>query len=146
MEDECQTTKEYTEDERYEHYCALNNAMDDIIQTLNKYIMGTDIINNKVTPEWIKEHSKLIIRYRDWISDYSQISPEIEDGEFRIKAEGIEFFLNCLCDQLRKHGTFDISVYYRLNQYIKSVVDYKVPINEENDLSNMLSAMKVSST
>ena len=133
MEDECQTTKEYTEDERYEHYCALNNAMD-------------DIINNKVTPEWIKEHSKLIIRYRDWISDYSQISPEIEDGEFRIKAEGIEFFLNCLCDQLRKHGTFDISVYYRLNQYIKSVVDYKVPINEENDLSNMLSAMKVSST
>jgi len=128
-----ETTKEYTEDERYENYCALSTAMD-------------DIVNNKVNPEWIKKHSKTIMSYRDWISDYSEISPEIEDTEFRIKAEGIEFFLNCLCDQLKKYGTFDIGVYYRLNQYIKCVVDYRVPVNEEDVLSNMLSGMKVSST
>jgi hypothetical protein len=133
MQVEVETTKEYTEDERYENYCALSNAMN-------------EIVNNKVNYEWIKEHSKLIIRYRDWISDYSKISPEIEDGEFRIKAEGIEFLLNCLCEQLKKHGTFDINVYYRLNEYIKHVVDYKISSNEEDELVNLISAMKVSST
>jgi hypothetical protein len=133
MEDEEQDNSPFTEEEKYENYCALSNTMN-------------DILNNKVNYEWIKEHSKLIIRYRDWISDYSKISPEIEDGEFRIKAEGIEFLLNCLCDQLKKHGTFDINVYYRLNEYIKHVVDYKIPVNEENDLVNLISAMKVTST
>ena len=133
MEDEEQDNSSFTEEEKHENYCVLSNAMN-------------DIVNNKVNYEWIKEHSKLIIRYRDWISDYSKISPEIEDGEFRIKAEGIEFLLNCLCEQLKKHGTFDINVYFRLNQYIKHVVDYKIPVNEENDLVNLISAMKVTST
>jgi hypothetical protein len=133
MEDEEQDNSSFTEEEKHENYCVLSNAMN-------------DIVNNKVNYEWIKEHSRIIIRYREWISDYSKVSPEIEDAEFRIQAEGIEFFLNCLCDQLKKHGTFDINVYFRLNQYIKHVVDYKIPVNEENDLVNLISAMKVTST
>lgn len=133
MEEEIQHKTEYTHDEKYSNYCILVDAI-------------TDIQNNNITREWIVNHSHLIMRYRDWIHDYSKVSPEIDDKEFRIRLSGIESFLNILCDQLRKFGKFDIGIYYRLNQYIKYVIDHNTPISEEDELVNLISGMKVTST
>lgn len=133
MEEEKETFSEFTEEEKYENYCRLNSTM-------------CDIQYNRITPEWIKEHSEIIQQYRDWCSNYGRLYPDDDDSELRIKLTGIETFLNCLCEQLKKYGTFNISLYYNLNNYLKFVVDYHNVTSEEDDLVNLISAMKVSST
>lgn len=133
MDEDKETFSEFTEDEKYANYCRLNSTMNDIIY-------------HRTTPEWMTRHSELILQYRNWCSNYGRLYPDDDDTELRIKLSGIETFLNCLCAQIETYGKFNISVYYNLNDYFKFVVDYHNTTTEEDELVNLISGMKVTST
>jgi len=133
MDEDKETFSEFTEEEKYANYCRLNSTM-------------SDIINNKVTPEWMTKHSELIQQYRNWCSNYGRLYSGDNNTELRIKLAGIETFLNCLCAQIETYGKFNLSVYYNLNDYFKFVVDYHIDTTEEDELVNLISGMKVTST
>jgi hypothetical protein len=117
---------QYTYDEKYNNYCILVNAISEID---NSY---------KFSKDWFIKHKALIILYRDWISDYSKVHPEIEDLEYRQNAFNIEFLLTYLCDQIKNYGNFDIGAYRRLNVSIKFVVDYMLSKEDADELSSFM--------
>ncbi len=110
----------------YENYLRLLQT----IQTLES--------DARLTEDWICEHTRHIMKYREVFPDFKKINEEIEDNEFRKKASEAETVLANLVNEIKSRGTFTIKTYLLLNKRMKDLTEF---IFGEDDLLEMLGKM-----
>ena len=138
--------------------CELDEEMDwggeeDIYEEMRKTPTETQRISNynriletiieitsqgfRLTEDWMEEHKKLIMVYRDWIPDYNLIDPEIENEDFRKKAYETEVLMRNLVEAIVKTKTFNVKFYLMLLQHMGWLTDNEKEllnsVNPKND-------------
>ena len=118
---------DFTDDQRYNHYLHIAN-------TLN-YLEN----NGRVTEDWVEENKRAILQWREWISDFTDINPEIEEEEFRKRAIQTETLMQYLCRSIKSTGTFDVKVYRILLTNMKYLCDWYAEGDDFAEMINMMS-------
>lgn len=118
---------DFTDEQRNTHYLQIAN-------TLN-YIES----NGRVTEDWMEENKKVILKWREWIPDFTDVNGEVEDGEFRRRASQTETLITYLFRSIKSTGTFDVKVYGILLSHMKYMCEYLFSEDELNDLVEMMS-------
>jgi hypothetical protein len=86
----------------------------------------------------MEENKWLIEKWRDWIEDYSQLHPEVNDKNFRKACSDAETVIQYLIQNIRTTKTFDTKVYFILVNKMKYICD---SMFEEGELENLMSTM-----
>ncbi len=128
MEPERHPVSDFTENERY------NNFMK--IMTTTQYLDDGGII----TPEWLEEHKQLILQYRQWISDYTDVNDEIEDKSFRKCCEETETLLRQLCHSIWTTGKFSVQIYHLFIRHMKHMLEV---VYSEDILMDMMGGLSM---
>ena len=119
---------ELTDDQRYANFIQLSKTCE--------YLENW----GRVTEDWMAKHKTRIFTYRRWISDYSEVNPEIRDHDFRFRSEEIEKMLNHLCEDIKKTGLFDPIVYYGMVCHMRKICEF---IFTEDELAECMELLKI---
>jgi hypothetical protein len=93
----------------------------------------------RITEDWMVENTNLIIMYREWISDYSQVNEEISEPTFRKCCVDTETLLRQLCHSIQTRKTFDLKIYHMFMQKMKQIVEAVISDDELSDLLSIMS-------
>ncbi len=118
--------EEFTPEEKHKNFLK-------ILET-NQYLDG----NGRVTEDWVEEHKKLILQYREWIPDYSRINEEIEGPAFRKICSQTETLLSQLYHSIVTTGTFNVRVYHIFIRHMKQILDEVFTDDQMAELLSML--------
>jgi hypothetical protein len=118
---------EYSADEKKSHYDFLIDAI--------RYVERGD----RITEDWMEEHKKKILAYRDFWPDMSRLNPEISNHHFRAWAVEVETLLVSLCNDIYTYKTFSVPDYHRFNQCVRRMAD---TFAEDDDFVGMLRDLK----
>jgi hypothetical protein len=84
-----------------------------------------------------------ILRWRDWIPNFSTLNQDIEDPAFRAKCAYAEQIITHLVESIRQTKTFDPSIYLLL---LKSIEYIRASVTNVDDITEWITNMSVSST
>jgi hypothetical protein len=104
-------------------------------------IMGTvEFLNRKdiISQDWVDEHKELILKYRQWIPDYSIVNDEVEDATFRKRCADMETLIRHLCNTINATGKFDLRIYHIFMKNMKAILEYLFAEDILEDAMNML--------
>jgi hypothetical protein len=101
----------FTDTQRYTNYTQLVKT----IEFLDK--------NGRITEDWVVEHTKRILQYREWLPNFGVINDDVDDPTFRYKCEETEEMMRFNCESIRLHRTFDLRVYYGMLTNMKYICD-----------------------
>ena len=116
----------FSDNEKYANYMEIINTI--------KFFES----NGHISEDWMEENKWRIEKWRDWISDYSDIHPEVTDKAFRKACSDAETVLQYLIQCIRSTKTFDTKVYFILLNKLKYICD---SMFEEGELENLMSNM-----
>jgi hypothetical protein len=119
----------YSDTERYENYMEIVKAL--------KFLEN----NGHITEDWMEEHRWLIEKWRDWVSNYCDINPEVRDKGFRKACNDTETLISYLIRSIRTTKTFDIKVYCILLTKMKYICD---TLFDQYELEQMMGQMNMS--
>jgi hypothetical protein len=94
----------------------------------------------RVTEDWVEEHKKNILEYREAFPNFRAVNEEFRDKEFRRKADESEVLMSNLVHEIKVSGTINLRYYLILVKHIKTMCDL---IWDEHDLSDMLGRMRM---
>ena len=94
--------------------------------------------NSRLTEDWFEEHKHHILKYRDTFPNFRKVNEEMEDAEFRRKADETETILANLIHELQSRKTFTAKTYLLLNKRMKELCEL---IWGEDELLEMLGRM-----
>jgi len=100
-----------TDTQRYTNY----NQLVKTIEFLDK--------RGRITEDWMEDHKKLILNYRQWLPNFGVINEDVTDHEFRFRCEETEEMMRFNCESIRLHGTFDPRVYHSMVKNMKYICD-----------------------
>lgn len=106
-----------------------------VVQTIQTLESGA-----RLTEDWYEEHKKHILKYRDVFPNFRNINEDIEDIEFRKKADETETILSNLVHEVNTFKTFNLKIYLLLNKRLKDLCEL---IWGEQELLDMLSQMRM---
>ena len=118
----------YSDTEKYQNYIEIINTI--------KFFEN----NGHITEDWMEHHKWVIERWRDWISDYSEINTDVTDKSFRKACCEIETLISYLIKSIRITKTFDSKVYYILLNKMKYIWD---SLFDGEELEMMMNKMNV---
>lgn len=118
----------YSDTEKYQNYIEIINTI--------KFFEN----NGHITEDWMEHHRWVIERWRDWISDYSEINIDVTDKSFRKACCEIETLISYLIKSIRITKTFDSKVYYILLNKMKYICD---SLFDGEELEMMMNKMNV---
>lgn len=96
----------------YENFCRLKRTV-------------TFLTNGgKVTEDWMEEHTKYILKYREVFPNLRQTNPEVEDRKFRKTAEEGEVLLSNLIQNIQVNRFFNVKFYLTFNQHMITLTEY----------------------
>jgi hypothetical protein len=116
----------YSDDEKYQNFKSLLSTID--------YIQS----KKRITEDWMEEHKKLILMYREYFGDFNRVNIDCKDRTFRKLAADIELLLNHLVWEVQEEKRFTVDMYLKLNMGFKRMVEIMC-----DDLSDMFAAMSV---
>jgi hypothetical protein len=101
-----------------------------------------ETIENKfrLTEDWYEEHKKHILKYREEFPNLKFINQDVEDKEFRKKADEAEVLISSLVNEITTTKTFTLKLYLLLNKRLKELTEI---ILGEDELLNMLQQMRM---
>jgi hypothetical protein len=99
--------------------------------------------DGRITEDWMEEQKYYILRWRDWIPDFSTLNQEVEDSTFRQRCVYAEGMMCQLIAMIRETKTFDPSVYLLL---LKSIEYIRASITNVDDITEWITYLSVSST
>lgn len=109
MEDD-EETDVYSD--KYENYCRLQRTV-------------TFLTNGgRVTEEWMEEHRRHILKYREIIPNYAEVNQDTDDMEFRKIARETEVLLSNLVESIRVNRFFNVRFYLIFNQHMVKLCAY----------------------
>ncbi len=94
----------------------------------------------RVTEDWVEEHKRIILLYRDTFPNFRAVNEEFRDKEFRKKADESEVLISNLVHEIKVSGTINLRYYLILVKHIKIMCDL---VWDEHDLSSMLERMRM---
>jgi hypothetical protein len=120
--------------EGYERYDRLKNT----INNLN---------NKKITlsrnHEWYKIHASYLNEYVEHFHDFNKVNTEITDKTFREKAFITQQLITQLLKDYNTYQWFGLYDYLRLNENLLWMADYVFEENDQDDLCDFISNLKV---
>lgn len=119
----------FTEEQKMEHWLQVYTAM----QFLEK--------DGRITEDWMEDQKEHILRWRDWIPNFSTLNPDVEDSVFRSRCAYAEEMMRQLVIMIRETKTFDPSVYLLL---LKSIEYIRASITTVDDISEWIASMSMS--
>lgn len=98
--------------DKIENYCRLQKTV-------------TFLTNGgRVTEEWMEEHRRHILKYREWIPNFAEINEDVDDPEFRKTAQETEVLLTNLVQSIRVNRFFNVRFYLMLNQHMIKLCEH----------------------
>lgn len=116
-----------TDQQKYRNYLTLIKTID--------YIES----GQRITEDWMIDNKNEILKYREWIKDYSKVNDDVENQDFRKICEDTEDTIQYLCKSIEKTNTFDTAVYVTLLRLIKEICDFLFTDEEIDGLMKMMS-------
>lgn len=96
----------------YENYCRLKRTV-------------TFLANGgRVTEDWMEEHKRHILKYREIFPDISETNVEIGDPEFRKTAQESEVLLQNLIRTIQTSRFFSVKFYLMLNEHLIKLTEH----------------------
>ena len=112
----------------YENYCLLQRTV-------------TFLTNGgRVTEEWMEEHRRHILKYREVFPDFSQTNMEIKDPGFRKLAQETEVLLSNLIKSIEMNRFFNVKFYLMLNQHMIKMCEF---VFTEDELDFCMSKLSI---
>ena len=108
------------EAERHLHYRQ-------IVETI-AYINSQEF---RLTEDWLEEHKRRILMYREWFPNYNLVDPEVEDETFRRKCQETETLMAQLADCVKRRTMFPVKFYLLLLEHMKWVIDKEEAIDKQ---------------
>lgn len=117
-----------TDEERYQNFL--------------KILRTTQYLDDggRITEDWMEEHKALILQYREWIEDYTDVNDEIEEPEFRKKCAETETLIRQLCHSIWTSQTFDVKIYHMFMRHMKFIIE---TVNTDDEMSDLLSMLNM---
>lgn len=112
----------------YDNYLRLLS----VIQTIES---GT-----RLTEDWFYEHKQHILKYREEFPNFRKVNEDMDDSDFRKKADETEIILSNLVNEVTTRNMFTVKLYLMLNKRMKELCEIKWG---DDDLSEMLGRMGV---
>ena len=120
----------FTEDQKTAHWLQVYNAI--------KFLEN----DGRITEDWMEDQTYHILRWRDWIPNFSTLNQEVEDSTFRARCVYAEGIMQQLVLMIQETKTFDPSVYLLL---LKSIEYIRASITNVDDITEWITYMSVSS-
>lgn len=117
----------FTHEQKYENFLK--------IMTTVRYLDD----GGRITEDWMEEHKKLILQYREWIPDYSVVNDEVQEVMFRTCCQETEILISHLVNSVRTTGTFPVKTYHIFMRRMKQILETVLAEDELSDLLSMLS-------
>jgi len=121
----------FTEEQKTQNWLQVYNA--------TKFIEN----DGRITEDWMEEQKYHILKWRDWIPNFSTLNQDVEDPAFRAKCSYAEQIITHLVESIRQTNTFDPSVYLLL---LKSIEYIRASITNVDDITEWITNMSVSSS
>ena len=120
----------------YERYMRLHA----IVQEINSNPVHRTI-------EWYIEHDKLLRVYRKAFPKFTNLNPEIENVELKIKQQQLDILIDRLIAEYSSHKWFSLYDYLQFNKILIEVVDYIFKVQDDmkdvDVLDDLFSALEV---
>jgi hypothetical protein len=116
----------FSEEQRNKNYNEIADALE--------YIENGNII----TEEFLVEIKRMIVKWREWIPDYSTVNEDNETEVFRQKCKHIELLISELCRVIHSKNTVDMKLFKILLRHMKYICDTSF---EDDGLTDMLNSM-----
>jgi len=94
----------------------------------------------RLTEDWFEEHKQHILKYRDTFPNFRKVNEEMDDPDFRKKADETETILSNLVSEVKSRSTFTVKLYHLLNKRMKELCEL---IWGEDELLEMLGRMSM---
>jgi len=94
----------------------------------------------RITEDWYEEHKQHILKYREVFPNFQKVNEDLQDSEFRKKANETEIILSNLVNEIHTQGTFNVKLYLILNKHLKTMCEI---IYGEDQLLEMLEKMRM---
>ena len=120
----------FTEDQKTAHWLQVYNAI--------KFLEN----DGRITEDWMEDQTYHILRWRDWIPNFSTLNQEVEDPTFRQRCVYAEGIMQQLVVMIQETKTFDPSVYLLL---LKSIEYIRSSITNVDDITEWITYLSVSS-
>ena len=120
----------FTEEQKTRNWLQVFNAI--------KFLENSE----RITEDWMEEQKYHILKWRDWIPNFSTMNSEITDSEFRLKCAYTEDTLQKLVIMIKETNTFDQEAYLCL---LKSIEYIRASVTSVDDISDWLAMISVSS-
>lgn len=117
---------EPSQDQKEENYLRL--------VTTSKYIEE----GGRITEDWMEEHKKLILQYREIFPNIALVNQEMMDSSFRKLCNDTETLLAYLVNTIKTDKTFNVKLYKSLNDHIIKICSTIMDMNDITSLMNML--------
>jgi hypothetical protein len=126
-DDEMDSPSGFTEEQKYQNYLQLIRAI--------RFIENRE----RITEDWMEDNKSTILRWRDWIEDFTTLNAEVEDETFRKKCRDAETIMQYLCHSIRTQKTFDPKTYLIFLHHVKYICDTLFTDAEMEEMMSMLS-------
>jgi hypothetical protein len=93
---------------------------------------------SRLTEDWFEEHKQHILKYREVFPNFRKVNEEMQDSDFRTKAEETETILSNLIHEIQTRNIFTSKVYLLLNKRLKHLCEL---IWGEDELLEMMRKM-----
>jgi hypothetical protein len=120
----------FTDEQKNENWLQVFNA----IQFLEN--------GGRITEDWMEEQKYHILKWRDWIPNFSTMNSEVEESEFRAQCLHAEETMQNLVTMIKETKTFNTDAYLCL---LKSIDYIRASVTTVEDISEWLGMMSVSS-
>ena len=118
----------FTDEQKTEHWLQVYNAI--------KFLEN----DGRITEDWMEEQKYHILKWRDWIPNFSTLNPDIEDSVFRSRCTYAENTIQQLVLMIRETHRFDPNVYLLL---LKSIEYIRASVTTVDDISEWIASMSV---
>ena len=106
----------------------------EIVETIN-YIKSQEF---RLTEDWLEEHKRRILIYRDWFPNYNLVDPEVEDETFRRKCQETETLMAHLADCVMRKTVFSVKFYLLLLEHMKWLIDQE---EQDDQMVEMMASL-----
>jgi hypothetical protein len=115
---------------------------DEKYQNFLKILRTTQYLDDggRITEDWMEEHKALILQYREWIEDFTDVNDEIKEPEFRKRCAHTETLIRQLCHSIWTTQTFDVKIYHMFMRHMKHIVE---TVNTDEEMADLLSMLNM---
>lgn len=111
-------------------------------QNFLKILRTTQYLDDggRITEDWMEEHKAMILQYREWIDDYTDVNEEITEPGFRKCCRDAETLISHLVHSIWSTRTFEVKIYHIFMRHMKQIIE---TVNTDDEMSDLLSMLKM---